>query len=551
MGSQIGGGQYIFPPQQPVQWRYSMQSNGVSLATFDGDVAIAGNLGGNARTRLTGNVAVSVNYQTGSDAVTVAQFLAGSPARSFARANAIIRDFVDFAGYRITLTATSSAPVTEALIMQGGYVGLPDAASFVVDYSTCDLTNALLPNIAVIGVIPVTVKTQSIANTSPYAAVQSYPKGADIRLEPGDFKACTNGHMQAAGGEIRIGTAYSVTGDATVHGVAEVGSGLIDLNGATVSIIGARTFSLCFLNAGEGGGNIGIHSTVWNTAAGSVVGKPFIVTDGGAISPYSKIMSIPGNQVGTIDTAQRERGQLFGYTLSNNVADAANDIDFAAGTCVDSTGSLFIRTTTGLTKRLDAAWAAGNNQGGLDTGAIGNNTYHCFAILANATGEVDFLFSLSPTAPTMPAGYTAFRRIGSIIRSAGAILAFKHNCDEFRLATSVLDYSGIPGVTTTASQALTVPTGIVVYPHIGCAIVSGATTDSGVLLSALDETDSACDASNATSFIQTGSTNGPMCREFKVKTNTSAQIRRRTNQADSLVRIRTYGWTDHRDRLAA
>jgi hypothetical protein len=57
----------------------------------------------------------------------------------------------------------------------------------------------------------------------------------------------------------------------------------------------------------------------------------------------------------------------------------------------------------------------GTAAGALDTGAIANSTwYHVWLIERVDTGVVDVLFSLSATAPTMPANYTRKRRIGSM-----------------------------------------------------------------------------------------------------------------------------------------
>src|SRR5262245_55992518 len=65
------------------------------------------------------------------------------------------------------------------------------------------------------------------------------------------------------------------------------------------------------------------------------------------------------------------RGYLWGLTLSNNAGDAVNDIDIAAGEASADDGSAVMALAAALTKRSDAAWAVGTNQGGLDTGAIG------------------------------------------------------------------------------------------------------------------------------------------------------------------------------------
>lgn len=53
-----------------------------------------------------------------------------------------------------------------------------------------------------------------------------------------------------------------------------------------------------------------------------------------------------------------------GFILSNNGADAINDIDISAGSGRNTTNAVDM-IGAAMTKRLDAVWAAGNNQGGL------------------------------------------------------------------------------------------------------------------------------------------------------------------------------------------
>lgn len=115
---------------------------------------------------------------------------------------------------------------------------------------------------------------------------------------------------------------------------------------------------------------------------------------------------------------------IHGFTYANSVADATNDIDIAAGGAMDATGAYWIAGSA-LTKQSDVAWAVGTNAGGLDTGAVGNNQYYIWAIARSDTGVVDYLFSTSATAPTMPANYDFKRLIGWMKREGGAIVAFK------------------------------------------------------------------------------------------------------------------------------
>lgn len=110
---------------------------------------------------------------------------------------------------------------------------------------------------------------------------------------------------------------------------------------------------------------------------------------------------------------------IAGLTWSN-AADASNDITIATGTCRDSTNTEDITLSVAITKRIDASWAVGDNQGGFDTGSVlATGVYHLFLIKRTDTGVVDAIFSATLGTPTLPTNYTKFRRIGSIYRNSG------------------------------------------------------------------------------------------------------------------------------------
>ena len=114
---------------------------------------------------------------------------------------------------------------------------------------------------------------------------------------------------------------------------------------------------------------------------------------------------------------------IYGFTYANNGADATNDIDVAAGGAMDSTGVYFL-VGSALTKQSDVVWAVGTNAGMLDSGAVGNSDYYLWVIGRSDTGVVDYLSSLSSTAPTMPTSYDFRRLIGWFKRVGGTIVAF-------------------------------------------------------------------------------------------------------------------------------
>lgn len=249
--------------------------------------------------------------------------------------------------------------------------------------------------------------------------------------------------------------------------------------------------------------------------------------------------------------------QLSGLELSNAVGDPTNDITVSVGACTSDDAAIssreFMSLTSALTKQLDVNWVVGNNQGGLDTGAIANGTYHVFVIKRLDTGVVDVLFSTSPTAPTLPASYTKFRRIGSILREAATIIPFNQFGDEFWRDTPVLDVDAANPGTAAVTRTLSVPTGIKVLAIMNAmAHLAGGGNVSQLYLSSLDSTDMA--ASRAAAPLGTVDTGGTADAggqtQARVWTNTSAQIRSRlsASTANNSVRIATLGWLDRRGR---
>lgn len=85
-----------------------------------------------------------------------------------------------------------------------------------------------------------------------------------------------------------------------------------------------------------------------------------------------------------------------------------------AGSCRDSTGATIITTAGTLTATITDAGA-----NGLDTGSEVGNTWYACHIIDGPGATVASLFSLSSTAPTLPAGYTVFRFIGWAFNTSG------------------------------------------------------------------------------------------------------------------------------------
>jgi len=123
-----------------------------------------------------------------------------------------------------------------------------------------------------------------------------------------------------------------------------------------------------------------------------------------------------------------DKGYIVGMKLSNDTVDADHDIDINEGECRDAADAVDM-VLSAITKRIDAAWAVGTNQGGLDTGIVSTDVvYSVWAIYRDDTEVTDVLFSLSHTAPTMPSNYTHKRWIGWVLTDGSSnILPFSMN----------------------------------------------------------------------------------------------------------------------------
>lgn len=245
------------------------------------------------------------------------------------------------------------------------------------------------------------------------------------------------------------------------------------------------------------------------------------------------------------------RGRLYGLTLSNNTSDAANDIDISTGIGVNGDGVVFALNSV-LTKRIDASWSAGTNQGGLDTGVVGTGWYYIHLIRRPDTGVVDALFSLSSIAPTLPTGYTQFRRIGAIVRQVSGIRLFAQVGNVFTFSTPFGDVAAAAPGTSAVPRVLSIP------PGIPCtAIVSTAVVDSSsdgnttwLYISPVASADVAPGPSAFTSLSLASvgqlAAGGSVVRVYSAS---GGVIRTRVSRSSNItLYVTTLGWEDSRDQ---
>jgi hypothetical protein len=250
--------------------------------------------------------------------------------------------------------------------------------------------------------------------------------------------------------------------------------------------------------------------------------------------------------------AQAPAGHLSGLTLSNNGADATNDIDVATGKCRDASDAVDLTIASALVKRLDATWVTGTNQGGRTSSqAIANGTWHVFVIRVSGTDDVGFDTSVTGANLIADHSATHVRRIGAILREGGAIVAFTQVGDEFLRNTPVMDIQNTADHTTAATGTLaSVPTGVKLFALVVLGVNDNGAGGHGTLVTALDQSDATPQVNAGAGLTGTG---GNMVGYFDsgvmaIRTNTSAQIRYRASHANVDTHFFTYGWIDRRGR---
>lgn len=378
------------------------------------------------------------------------------------------------------------------------------------------------------------------------AALSVIGRSANSTGDPADIAAGTDGHVLRRSGTSlgfgTVGTAGLADQSVTLAKQANVATGVImgratAGTGSQEALTAAQAAALLDAFGGDSGSG-GTKGLVPAPAAGDA----------------GKVLGAAGGWVTTPSPALR--GHLFGLTLSNNGTDSSNDIDIAAGEAASQDAAPAMMTlASALTKRLDAAWAVGSGNGGLDTGTKANNTwYHVWLIRRANTGAVDALFSTSATAPTMPANYSQRRRIGSVkTDGSGALLGFLQWGDKFIWGDRVVDVNATIGQTYQLLTLGSVPLGVVVEPLLIASTGRSGGTAKVYLASPNVTGPGSVGAFGTWNLLAWGgdsTTGGPAIVGSHLVTNTARQIYGLADAANTSIQIATTGWVDRRGRDA-
>jgi len=249
-------------------------------------------------------------------------------------------------------------------------------------------------------------------------------------------------------------------------------------------------------------------------------------------------------------TGSMPRGHIWGLTMSN-AADTANDITIAAGEARDEAGTEDMTLASAITKRLDAGWSVGTNQGGLNTGSEANSTwYEVILIKRTDTGVVDVMFSTTANRTTLPASYTIYRRIGWIRNSAGdAILQFTQVDDYFTWTTQVNDAS-FTAATAAAAVTLTAPPNSIARFRATMQCTTSTNAAVVTVFSEIVENNVTPAASTGIASLGGMDLAANTAGHFELRVSSASTIEHDSDHTSTTIDISTFGFIDRRCRLS-
>lgn len=235
------------------------------------------------------------------------------------------------------------------------------------------------------------------------------------------------------------------------------------------------------------------------------------------------------------------------YLSGLEFSTAGSSVAFAtsAGCAMDSTNTVLMTLASAMTKTTNP-WTAGNNNGGLDTGSMSGAAWYTRYLIGGANVTPDIIYSSNSSSPSLPTGYTYYRRLGG--QRYGGTYWDRHiqKGDYNYWLTPFADYNSTPGaghVTTTIS----VPPGVVVSARlIGFNI--NTSVGACMLITSPDMTAPTINSPRGLMTVRTQVTNVPAPFDAWFNTDASRQIRQTYDTASNDTAFSTAAWYDWRGK---
>jgi hypothetical protein len=240
------------------------------------------------------------------------------------------------------------------------------------------------------------------------------------------------------------------------------------------------------------------------------------------------------------------RNYLAGLGMSTPGASA--NFTVQSGMAMDSTNAVMMTMLLSITKNM-GAWVVGAG-GALDTGTIVAGYYDVYLIRRPDTGVVDVLLTIMGNAPTLPANYTHYRRIGSLNNGLNVNQwnKFTQTGDEFLWDAPIQEFSG-------AAVGTSGLVGVAIAPSNCEAILqAGMQSNTAATLALIHSL-----VANAAAIVNNpiGNTqficavaNSPAYATVRVRLNASRQYRIVSNATAATCQfyVTTLGYIDRRGR---
>jgi hypothetical protein len=317
----------------------------------------------------------------------------------------------------------------------------------------------------------------------------------------------------------------------------------------SVSLTADVTGTLPVANGGTGVTSSTGTTSVVLSASPTLTGTPLAPT-ATAGTNTTQIATTAFVQSAISASAPVVRGYIDGYNTSNNGA-ASQSIAITAGQCDDSTHAVWLSTAATFYKTIGSTWAvgagtSGSPKGGLDTGTVTSSTWYHIFVIGGSGQPTDLIFSKAnpATGPTLPSGYTTFRRIASVLYSGSAFTSYTQVQEYFAWPSTKLEANGLTG--TGAVQNVSLAN---TPPAVSCladlrfgVFVSGSTSN----LSATSPYGTPSSASG--NFLLAGPSNLEGVCMALIMTNTTSNVSFITGTNATTYWIGTVGYYDYRGR---
>lgn len=343
--------------------------------------------------------------------------------------------------------------------------------------------------------------------------------------------------------------------------------------GATLTVYANRTTNLVTLYADEGG-LTPIANPQTGANGSNAAGRFFVQTKAFWVAQgvlYTLRVDRPDGTFDKIDDISPQGNEFAGsdvpsgsmsigsadLNLSNTASFVTTRVTVGVGRCRDSLNAVNMVLAAPLTKRIDQAWSAGALGGARLSGALGaSQTWHWFLLMNPTTGAVDVGADASPTAPTLPGGYTLFRRLGATLTdSTNAMREFVQFGDWFKLKVRSTDFASTVNNGGPFLRQISAPNGIKVEAELYFQVAGTANTTA--YLSGIFDPDFGvppaygvstqwAQTRNAGFKDTTGSDVRGLTAIVRQFTDTNRQVYTFTSDPAELIALGVLGWRDAR-----